>query len=110
MAIRRKAQPIPSQIGWPSRDTPFQLDPTASPGKSGPVLDAYAKKFGGPEPAQEIIDRVTSVAADSGIEFRMDRALCEHVVGPSTALAGVGNRPAGGDERAVVAGVFHRLG
>jgi predicted DsbA family dithiol-disulfide isomerase len=54
---------------------PYQLDPTASPGKSGPVRDAYAKKFGGPERAQEIIDHVTSVAADSGIQFRMDRAL-----------------------------------
>jgi predicted DsbA family dithiol-disulfide isomerase len=54
---------------------PFQLDPTASPGKAGPVLDAYAKKFGGPQRAQEIIDHVTAVAADSGIQFRMDRAL-----------------------------------
>lgn len=54
---------------------PFQLDPTASPGRSGPVFDAYAKKFGGPEQAKEIIDRVTSTAADAGIEFRMDRAL-----------------------------------
>ena len=54
---------------------PFQLDPTATPGKAGPVLDAYAKKFGGPERAQEIIDHVTAVAADSGIQFRMDRAL-----------------------------------
>ncbi len=54
---------------------PYQLDPTASPGKAGPVLDAYAKKFGGPERAQQIIDHVTAVAADSGIEFRMDRAL-----------------------------------
>jgi predicted DsbA family dithiol-disulfide isomerase len=53
----------------------FQLDPTASPGKAGPVIDAYAKKFGGPERAQEIIDHVTSVAAESGLEFRMDRAL-----------------------------------
>ena len=54
---------------------PFQLDPTASPGKAGPVLDVYAKKFGGPERAREIIDHVTAVAADSGILFRMDRAL-----------------------------------
>ena len=54
---------------------PFQLDPTASPGKAGPVLDAYAKKFGGPERAQAIIDHVTAVAADSGIQFRLDRAL-----------------------------------
>jgi len=54
---------------------PFQLDPTASPGKAGPVLDAYAKKFGGYERAQQIIDHVTAVAADSGLEFHLDRAL-----------------------------------
>ena len=54
---------------------PYQLDPTASPGKAGPVVDAYAKKFGGPERAREIIDHVTAVAAESGIQFRMDRAL-----------------------------------
>ena len=54
---------------------PFQLDPTASPGKAGPVIDAYAKKFGGYERAQELIDNVTSVAAESGLEFHMDRAL-----------------------------------
>jgi predicted DsbA family dithiol-disulfide isomerase len=54
---------------------PYQLDPTASPGKAGPVIDAYAKKFGGPERAKELIDHVTAVAAESGIEFHMDRAL-----------------------------------
>jgi predicted DsbA family dithiol-disulfide isomerase len=54
---------------------PYQLDPTASPGKAGPVLDAYAKKFGGYERAEQIVDHVTAVAAESGIEFRMDRAL-----------------------------------
>jgi predicted DsbA family dithiol-disulfide isomerase len=54
---------------------PFQLERTSSPGTAGPVLDAYSKKFGGPQRAQEIIDHVTAVAADSGIQFRMDRAL-----------------------------------
>lgn len=54
---------------------PYQLDPTARAGQAQPVAEAYAKKFGGPERAQEIIDRVTSVAAADGIEFRMDRAL-----------------------------------
>jgi predicted DsbA family dithiol-disulfide isomerase len=53
----------------------FQLDPTASSGKSQPVVDAYAKKFGGPERARAIIERVTSVAAEEGLEFRLDRAL-----------------------------------
>jgi predicted DsbA family dithiol-disulfide isomerase len=66
---------LADEIDVAVRIRPYQLDPTASPGKSGPVLDAYANKFGGPERAQAIIDHVTSVAADSGIDFRMDRAL-----------------------------------
>ena len=33
----------------------YQLDPTASPGMSGPVVDAYAKKFGGHERAEAIL-------------------------------------------------------
>lgn len=54
---------------------PYQLDPTAPVGSAQPVSDAYAKKFGGPERAAAIIDKVTGVAADVGIGFRMDRAL-----------------------------------
>ena len=40
-----------------------------------PAVEAYARKFGGPEQAAAIIDKVTAVAAEDGIEFRMDRAL-----------------------------------
>jgi predicted DsbA family dithiol-disulfide isomerase len=54
---------------------PYQLDPTASPGTSGPVVEAYAKKFGGPERAEQIIQHVSSIAAEEGLDFRMDRAL-----------------------------------
>lgn len=54
---------------------PYQLDPTASPGTSMPVVEAYARKFGGPEQAAAIIERVTQEAAGEGVEFRMDRAL-----------------------------------
>ena len=54
---------------------PYQLDPTASPGAAGPVIEAYAKKFGGPERAEAIIANVTATAAGVGLEFRMDRAL-----------------------------------
>ncbi len=54
---------------------PYQLDPTASPGAAGPVIDAYAKKFGGPERAAAIIATVSERAAEVGLEFRMDRAL-----------------------------------
>lgn len=54
---------------------PFQLDPRAAPGSSMPVAEAYARKFGGPQQAQAVIDRVTAMAHAEGIEFRMDRAL-----------------------------------
>jgi predicted DsbA family dithiol-disulfide isomerase len=40
-----------------------------------PVVEAYARKFGGYERAHEIIEHVTSIAAENGLAFRMDRAL-----------------------------------
>jgi predicted DsbA family dithiol-disulfide isomerase len=54
---------------------PYQLDPTAAPGAAGPVIEAYAKKFGGPEQARAIIANVSARAAEVGLDFRMDRAL-----------------------------------
>ena len=54
---------------------PFQLDPGAPVGGSMPVIDAYARKFGGPEKAARIIEHVTTVARDTGITFHMDRAV-----------------------------------
>jgi predicted DsbA family dithiol-disulfide isomerase len=54
---------------------PYQLDPRAPSDQPTPVAEAYAKKFGGPERATQIIDHVTAIAAAEGIEFRMDRAL-----------------------------------
>jgi len=54
---------------------PYQLDPTASPGMSQPVIEAYAKKFGGRERATEITDHVTEIAAAEGLTFHMDKAL-----------------------------------
>ncbi len=54
---------------------PYQLDPTASPGTSQPVIEAYAKKFGGAERASQVIDHVTDVAAAEGLTFHMDKAL-----------------------------------
>lgn len=53
----------------------YQLDPTAPVGAPTPVVDAYAKKFGGPERAVQILDHVTRVAAADDIEFNMDIAL-----------------------------------
>jgi predicted DsbA family dithiol-disulfide isomerase len=54
---------------------PYQLDPTAPSDRTVPVVEAYAKKFGGDERAAEIIEHITSVAAGEGLDFRMDRAL-----------------------------------
>jgi predicted DsbA family dithiol-disulfide isomerase len=53
----------------------YQLDPTASPGKATPVIEAYAKKFGGAERAEQIVEHLTGVAAQEGLDFHMDRAL-----------------------------------
>jgi predicted DsbA family dithiol-disulfide isomerase len=54
---------------------PYLLDPTAPPGVAMPVREVYARKFGGPERATQIIEHVSSIAASSGIEFRLDRAV-----------------------------------
>jgi len=54
---------------------PYQLDPTAPIGQSIPVIEAYAKKFGGVEKAQQILDHVTNIAAQDDIIFNMDIAL-----------------------------------
>ncbi len=52
---------------------PFQLDPGA-PVTPTPVREAYARKFGGPEAATAVIERVTTAAAGDGIELRLDIA------------------------------------
>ncbi|MEM8922624.1 MAG: DsbA family oxidoreductase [Actinomycetota bacterium] len=52
----------------------FMLDPNAPVGESEPVRQAYEKKFGGPEMAQGILDKVTNEAAGEGVEFNMDIA------------------------------------
>ncbi len=53
----------------------YQLDPTAPVGSPTPVAEAYAKKFGGSDRANQILQHVTNVAAEDGIEFNMDIAL-----------------------------------
>ncbi len=53
----------------------YQLDPSAPPGSTMPVIEAYARKFGGGENAQQMIDRVTETAASDGLKFKLDIAL-----------------------------------
>lgn len=52
----------------------FQLDPKAPVGEGSPAVEGYARKFGGIEQANAIIERVTAEAAQEGLEFRMDQA------------------------------------
>lgn len=73
--FERAVAELAGEIEVDVRYRPYQLDPTASPGTSRPVVEAYEKKFGGPEQARMIIDRVTRTAAEDGLTFRMDRAL-----------------------------------
>jgi predicted DsbA family dithiol-disulfide isomerase len=73
--FERAIEQLEGEIDVDVRYRPYQLDPTASPGTSRPVFEAYVKKFGGPEQARMIIDRVTETAAADGLELRMDRAL-----------------------------------
>ena len=54
---------------------PFQLDPSAPQDTPTPVHDAYAKKFGGTDRADEILAHVTKLAAIDGINFRMEIAV-----------------------------------
>lgn len=53
----------------------YQLDPTAPVGRSTAVRDVYARKFGGPERADEIFEQMTAVAAVEEIHFDFSRAL-----------------------------------
>ncbi|CAN5547052.1 DsbA family oxidoreductase [soil metagenome] len=53
---------------------PYQLDPTAPFGAPTPVAEVYAKKFGGPERAEQIFEHVTRIAAEEGLDFQLDRA------------------------------------
>lgn len=55
--------------------SPYQLDPTAPLDGPTPVLEAYAKKFGGADKARAIIEHVSATAARDGLTFAMDRAL-----------------------------------
>ena len=52
----------------------FQLDPGAPTDRSESVTAAYEKKFGGPEQAKQLMDRVTDEAEREGLDFRLDLA------------------------------------
>jgi predicted DsbA family dithiol-disulfide isomerase len=53
---------------------PFQLDPSPVEPPE-PLVDAMARKFGGPERAKQIFAHTTGVAAGDGVELHFDRAV-----------------------------------
>ncbi len=55
----------------------FQLDPSPRPADTPPMMatEMYARKFGGPERAEAILEHLTTVAAADGLEFHLDRAI-----------------------------------
>lgn len=73
--FERAVEALADEIDVAVRYRPYQLDPTAPPGVSQPVIEAYTKKFGGRDQAEAIIRRVTETAADDGLSFRMDIAV-----------------------------------
>lgn len=70
---RLKAKGITEHIEVVYRS--YQLDPTAPTSSTTPAKDAYAKKFGGQERAEQILRHVTDIAAQDDIVFNMDQAL-----------------------------------
>jgi predicted DsbA family dithiol-disulfide isomerase len=83
--LERAITTLAEDAEFPGADVvyrPFQLDSHAPRGRAEPVLDAYARKFGGPERAAQMIAKVTEIARAEGLDFHLDRA-----VRPNTADA-----------------------
>ncbi len=53
---------------------PYQLDPRA-PAEPQPVVEAYARKFGGPEAARQVIEHISEAARGDGLPIDLGRAL-----------------------------------
>ncbi len=70
LALERSPHRSEVEVVWRA----FQLDPRART-EPTPVVDAYARKFGGDDAAAAVIGRITGAAAAVGLELRLDRAL-----------------------------------
>jgi len=68
-ALDRLAPQADVEVVWRA----FQLDPRA-PLRAEPVVEAYARKLGGPDAAARAIARVSDAASGEGLEIHLDRA------------------------------------
>ncbi len=80
--LRHAGLEVDLHVSWRA----YQLDPTAPTDTAEPVIDAYAKKFGGHERAAEILAHVTATAAAEGITFDMQRAVRANTLGAHRLL------------------------
>jgi predicted DsbA family dithiol-disulfide isomerase len=85
--LRHAGVRLDVQVRWRA----YQLDPTAPIDTAEPVIDAYAKKFGGYERATEILHHVTTTAAADGITFDMQRAVRANTLRAHRLLKFVGH-------------------
>jgi predicted DsbA family dithiol-disulfide isomerase len=74
--IERNGNTEPIEVIYRS----YQLDPHAPVTGTMAVVDAYAKKFGGRERAEQILTHLTTVAASDGLTFNMNQALRANTV------------------------------
>ena len=89
----------PTDADFPGAEVvyrPFQLDPHAPRGRAEPVLDAYARKFGGPERAAAMVARVTERRPRRGARVpSRSGGAAEHRRCPPAAVVGVAHGRAG---------------
>ena len=69
-ALRTGPDPVEIDVVYRA----YQLDPTAPKDRATPVVEVYAKKFGGAERAAAIIDHLTRTAAEDDHSFRLELA------------------------------------
>lgn len=69
-ALASSSEPIDVEVIYRA----YQLDPRAPRGQATPAREGYAKKFGGAERADAILDHLTRTAAEDGLGFRMEIA------------------------------------
>lgn len=82
---------------------PYQLDRRATE-EPRPLIEVYARKFGGVEQAQEILDGVRRIAASEGLVYDFDAGQVRVTTLPAHRLIWLAEQE--GDQAAVVEALF----
>ncbi|HET6396907.1 MAG TPA: DsbA family oxidoreductase [Pseudoxanthomonas sp.] len=89
----------PVELHW----HPFQLDPDAGT-EPVPLRDAYAARFGGPEPTAQLLARTQATARAEGLPMDFDRGQVRVTTLPAHRLMWLAARE--GDAQAVAEALF----